>query len=134
MSRSSGSGLIFTVSVILFLWGIIYCVAPARTEGVPAGPALEILRLETISKGILLAWLGLVLFHLPALLRRGEQQAVRMLSLSAFFLAVMTFWHLLRSTRQEFLVQGTTVVLGLCLILMLVAIIQLRRRFHLPRI
>jgi len=134
MNRGSGSGLIIASSVILFLWGIIYCVAASRLEATPAGAALELLRLETISKGVLFAWLGLILFHLPALLRRGEYQAVRMLSLSAFFLALMAFWHLLRSTQQGFLVQATTVVLSLCLLLMLAAIIQIRRRLHLPRL
>lgn len=134
MSRSASSGLISTAAVIMLLWGIIYCVATFRLEAAPEGAAPGLLRLESVSKGLLMAWAGLLLFHLPALIRRGEYQAVRMLSLSSFILTLMLLWHLPGIGDRGFLVQATAAVLAVSLLLILAAQVRIRRRLHLPRV
>ncbi len=134
MSRSASSGFIVVAAVILVSWGVFYCVTALRMEAAPEEAGLELVRMESISKGILITWAGLILFHLPALIRRGEYQAIRILSFSSFFLALLALWHLHGFGRQGILIQATSVVLGLSFLLTLIALTQIRRRLHLPRI
>lgn len=134
MSRSASSGFIIAAAVILVVWGVIYCIAALYMEAAPGETGLDLIRLESISKGILITWAGLILFHLPALIRRGEYQAIRILSFSSFFLVLLALWHLHGFGRQGILIQATFVVLGLCFLLTLLALTQIRRRLHLPRL
>jgi len=126
--------LVFVSSCILFCWGIIYIIlAGAAAARYPAADA-GLLKLEWISKGILFMFIGTVLFHLPALLRRGEYQALRMLKLTFLFVLALTVWHAFESPLSEIPLKATLIILGICSLLLLIALAQLRRGHQLPRL
>jgi peptidoglycan/LPS O-acetylase OafA/YrhL len=133
MSRASAIRLVWLCSFIIFCWGIVYIFLSGSVALRYSSPDSGLFDLEWISKGILFMFTGMVLFHLPSLLRRGEYQALRILNFTFFFLLALTIWHALKSPPEEISLKVTTLVLGVCSLLLLVALVQLRRGRHLPR-
>jgi len=134
MVRGSATRLVTLSSVLLVLWGIAYIIL-SNASMKALGPAeAEVLRVEWVSKGILIIFVGMVLFQTPPLLKRGEFQGFRLATFTLFFLIVLTVWHVLKSPLDTVISKGTPIILGLCSLLLLAAIIQLRRGLRLPRL
>jgi hypothetical protein len=132
MGKSSASRVILICSLILFAWGIVYIILSGSGPAEPSDS--ELFRLESISKGILITFMGLVIFHLPPLLRRGEYQALRIMNFTFFFLLVLAGWHAMESPLDTLPRKVTLIVLSFCSLLLLAGIIQFRSGRRLPRL
>lgn len=133
MTKASATRLISLSSFILIGWGIIYIILSGSIAIAYTSPNPALLRLECVSKGILFIFMGMILFHLPSLLNRGEYQALRILNFTFLFLLVLTIWHAFKSPLQEIPLKATLIILGICSLLLLIALAQLRRGHQLPR-
>jgi hypothetical protein len=128
-----GTGPLTIAALILVLWGAVSCfLLPEGSAGLE--PAAAGLKLHRVAAGILTIFLGVVLIHLPPLLRRGEYQAMRLVSLSFWFLLALALWLGLKSpgrTAGDYL---PAAVFGLCALLVLISSFSVRRGLRLPRI
>lgn len=129
-----GTGPLTLAALLLVAGGALSCfVFPGDDPSLPPA-ALERIVHHRVAAGILAAFLGVVLFHLPPLLRRGEYQAVRLLSLSVWCLAGLAVWTGLKAPGRAIPDYLPAAVLGICALLALVASLSVRRGLRLPRI
>lgn len=134
MIRGSATRLVTTCSFFLFLWGIIYIILSASFLKSLSPAEDTLLRVEWVSKGIMIIFMAMVLFQLPPLLRRGEYQGIRIATFTLFFLIILTFWHIFKSPLEKPFFKVTPIILGFCSLLLLIALLQLRRGLRLPRL
>lgn len=129
-----GTGPLTLAALLLVAGGALSCfVFPGTDPSLPPA-ALPLLRLHRVAAGILAVFAGLVLFHLPSLLRRGEYQALRLLTLSVWFLAGLALWMGLKAPGRTLVDYLPSAVLGICALLALAASLSVRRGMRLPRI
>ncbi len=129
-----GTGPLMLAAFLLIIGGALSCFAfPGKDPALPPA-ALDGIRLHRVTAGILAAFLGVVLFHLPPLLRRGEYQAARLLSLSVWFLLGLTVWMGLKAPGRAIPDYLPAAILGICALLALIASLSVRRGMRLPRL
>jgi hypothetical protein len=129
-----GTGPLTIAALLLIGWGALSCFFfPGADPALPPA-AVHWIRLHRVTAGILTVFAGVVLLHLPSLLRRGEYQAMRLLSISVWFLAGLALWLGRQSPGRTLVDYVPAAVFGVCALLVLIASLSARRGLRLPRI